>query len=57
MKAVDLISGEKFGQMVSYQNYQVLSVPIASAVRRQKIVQADCQMVATCRAIGISLGD
>jgi hypothetical protein len=43
--------------MVSYQNYQVLSVPIASAVRRQKIVQPDCQMVATCRAIGISFGD
>ena len=57
VKAVDLIVGEKFGQMVSYQNYQALSVPIASAVRRQKIVQPDCQMVQTCRAIGISFGD
>ena len=57
VKAVDLIAEGKFGQMVSYQNYQVLNVPIASAVRRQKIVQADCQMVATCRAIGISFGD
>ncbi|GDX08598.1 ATP-dependent 6-phosphofructokinase [Verrucomicrobiota bacterium] len=57
VKAVDLIAEGKFGQMVSYQNYQVLSVPIASAVRRQKIVQPDCQMVATCRAIGISFGD
>lgn len=57
VKAVDLIVGEKYGQMVSYQNYQVLSVPIASAVRRLKTVQPDCQMVATCRAIGISFGD
>jgi phosphofructokinase-like protein len=57
VKAVDLIVGEKFGQMVSYQNGQVLSVPIASAVSRLKIVQPDCQMVATCRAIGISFGD
>jgi len=57
VKAVDLVVGEKFGQMVSYQNGQVLSVPIASAVRRQKLVQPDCQMVATCRAIGISFGD
>ena len=57
VKAVDLIVGEKFGQMVSYQNYQALSVPIASAVRRQKTVQPDCQMVQTCRAIGISFGD
>ncbi len=57
VKAVDLIVEERFGQMVSYQNYQVLSVPIASAVRRQKVVQPDCQMVQTCRAIGISFGD
>ncbi len=57
VKAVDLIVGEKFGQMVSYQNSQVHSVPIASAVRRQKLVQPDSQIVATCRAIGISFGD
>jgi ATP-dependent phosphofructokinase / diphosphate-dependent phosphofructokinase len=54
---VDLIAEEKFGQMVSYQNYQILSVPIASAVRRLKTVAPDCQMVETCRAIGISFGD
>jgi ATP-dependent phosphofructokinase / diphosphate-dependent phosphofructokinase len=57
VKAVDLIAEEKFGQMVSYQNYQILSVPIASAVRRLKTVAPDCQMVETCRAIGISFGD
>ena len=57
VKAVDLIVEGKFGQMVSYQNSQVLSVPIASAVRRQKLVQPDSQMVETCRAIGISFGD
>jgi 6-phosphofructokinase 1 len=57
VKAVDLIVEEKFGQMVSFQNCQVLSVPIASAVRRRKTVQPGCQMVATCRAIGISFGD
>lgn len=57
VKAVDLIAEERFGQMVSYQNYQVLSVPIASAVRRLKTVPPDCQMVETCRAIGISFGD
>jgi 6-phosphofructokinase 1 len=57
VKAVDLIVEGKFGQMVSYQNYQALSVPIASAVSRRKSVQPDCQLVATCRAIGISFGD
>jgi ATP-dependent phosphofructokinase / diphosphate-dependent phosphofructokinase len=57
VKAVDLIAEEKFGQMVSYQNYQILSVPIASAVRRLKTVAPDSQMVETCRAVGISFGD
>ena len=57
VKAVELIAEGKFGQMVSYQNYQVLSVPIASAVRRLKTVPPDSQMVATCRAIGIEFGD
>ncbi len=57
VKAVDLIAEEKFGQMVSYQNYQILSVPIASAVRRLKTVPPESQMVETCRAVGISFGD
>jgi ATP-dependent phosphofructokinase / diphosphate-dependent phosphofructokinase len=57
VKAVDLIAEEKFGQMVSYQNYQILSVPIASAVRRLKTVPPDSQMVESCRAVGISFGD
>jgi ATP-dependent phosphofructokinase / diphosphate-dependent phosphofructokinase len=55
--AVDLIAGGRFGEMVSYQNYQVLGVPIADAVNRLKVVKPDSQMVLTCRAIGISFGD
>jgi 6-phosphofructokinase 1 len=57
VKAVELIAEGKFGEMVSYQNYQVLSVPILEAVHRIKLVQPDCQMVQTCRAVGISFGD
>ncbi len=55
--AVELIAEGKFGHMVSYQNYQILSVPIADAVHRIKLVSADSQMVQTCRAVGISFGD
>jgi len=55
--AVNLIAEGKFGHMVSYQNYQVLSVPIADAVHRIKLVSPDSQMVQTCRAVGISFGD
>ena len=57
VKAVELIAEEKFGHMVSYLDYQVLSVPIADAVHRIKLVRPDSQMVQTCRAVGISFGD
>lgn len=57
VKAVELIADGKFGHMVSYLDYQVLSVPIADAVHRIKLVQPDSQMVQTCRAVGISFGD
>ena len=38
VRAVELIAERRFGEMVSYQNYQVLSVPIADAVHRIKLV-------------------
>ncbi|MGV3532413.1 MAG: 6-phosphofructokinase [Chthoniobacteraceae bacterium] len=57
VKAVELIADGQFGHMVSYQNYQVLSVPIARAVHRLRLVQPDSQMVDTARAVGISFGD
>jgi 6-phosphofructokinase 1 len=55
--AVDLVAEGRLGEMVSYQNYQVLGVPIAEAVHRIKLVQPDSQMVLTARAVGISFGD
>ena len=55
--AVELIAEGKLGAMVSYQNYEVGSVPIADAVDRIKLVKADSQMVLAARAVGISFGD
>lgn len=55
--AVELIAKGKLGAMVSYRNYEVGSVPIAAAVHRIKLVSPNCQMVQTCRAVGISFGD
>lgn len=57
VKAVEMIHQRLFGQMVSYQNYQVLSVPIADAINRLRLVSPQCQMVETARAVGISFGD
>lgn len=55
--AVQLIEENKFGQMVSYQNYQVTGVPIADAVNRLRRVTPESQMVATARAMDICFGD
>ena len=57
VKAVGLIAEKKFGTMVSYQNYQVLDVPIAEAVHKLRIVNPNHQMVATCRAVDVCFGD
>lgn len=57
VKAVEIIAEGKFGDMVSYQNYQVLSVSIELAVHKLRLVSPDSQMVATARAVGISFGD
>ncbi len=56
VKAVQLAREERFGAMVSYQNYEVLDVPIAEAVHHLKKVSPDCQLVGTARALGISFG-
>jgi len=55
--AVELIAEGRFGEMVSYQNYQVLGVPISHAVHKLKRVQPDSQIVNTARAMAISFGD
>ncbi|MCX8493737.1 MAG: ATP-dependent 6-phosphofructokinase [Chthoniobacterales bacterium] len=57
VKAVQLAREERFGTMVSYQNYEVLDVPIAEAIHHLKKVSPDCQLVGTARALGISFGD
>lgn len=57
VKAVQLIKDEKFGTMVSYQNYQTLEVPISHAVHRLRKVAPDGQIVETARAVEISFGD
>lgn len=57
VQAVKLAHEQKFGTMVSYQNYEVLGVPIANAVHRLKNISPQCQMVEAARAVGISFGD
>lgn len=57
VKAVELIKDGKFGQMVSYQQYHVGSVPIAEAVMQLRTVSKDSEIVAAARAVGTCFGD
>ncbi len=57
VKAVELIVDEKYGSMVSYQNYQVLDVPISHAVHKLRKVPADGEMVRVAKTMEISFGD
>jgi ATP-dependent phosphofructokinase / diphosphate-dependent phosphofructokinase len=57
VKAVRLIAEGKFGAMVSYQNHEILDVPIADAVNSLRLVDPNHQLICTAREIGISFGD
>jgi 6-phosphofructokinase 1 len=57
VKAVQLISEGKFGQMVSYQQYHVGSVPIEDAVMKLRLVTPDSDVVAAARGVGVCFGD
>jgi ATP-dependent phosphofructokinase / diphosphate-dependent phosphofructokinase len=55
--AVELIAQEKYDQMVTWQNRQVVCVPIAEAIKNYRVVDPDDTLVKTARGLGICLGD
>lgn len=54
--AVDLIAEEKYDRMVTWQNRQVVSVPIEEAIENYGAVDLNGTLVKTARALGICLG-
>jgi 6-phosphofructokinase 1 len=55
--AVDLIAQEQYDQVVTWQNRQVVSVPITEAIQDYCTVDLDGPLVKTARGLGICLGD
>ncbi|NET38044.1 MAG: ATP-dependent 6-phosphofructokinase [Cyanothece sp. SIO1E1] len=55
--AVDLIAAGQYDRMVSWQNRQVVSVPIAEAIAQYRAVDPEGTLVKTARGLGIYLGD
>lgn len=55
--AVKLAEQKAFGRMVSYQAYQVDSVPIEKAVNQLRLVDPDGEVVRAAKAVGICMGN
>ena len=54
--AVDLVEAGRWGEMVALQNGRVIGVPLAEAVRSNRVVDLAGELVATARAVGVELG-
>ncbi|HEY9622609.1 MAG TPA: ATP-dependent 6-phosphofructokinase [Crinalium sp.] len=54
--AVDLIADKKYDHIVTWQNRQVVSVPIVEAISQYSTVDPNGTLVRTARGLGICLG-
>lgn len=57
VEAVDLIAAGKYDHMVSWQNREVVHVPIADAIAEYRAVNPGDTLVKAARGVGICLGD
>jgi phosphofructokinase-like protein len=55
--AVHILAEGKFGRMVALDNDQIISVTLESAVKQQKFVPLDSDLILTAHSLGISLGN
>ena len=54
--AVDLVTANRWGEMVALRNGKVIGVPLGEAVANNRVVEVDGELVATARAVGTELG-
>ncbi len=54
--AVDLVESGAWGQLVALRDGKVLGVPLADAVRANRRVEPDGELVRVARAVGVELG-
>ncbi|NLZ38626.1 MAG: 6-phosphofructokinase [Firmicutes bacterium] len=57
VKAAKLIMEKQFGSMTCLKGNEILSVPLGDAVKEQKLVKPDSELVQAAKAVGISFGD
>ncbi len=57
VKAMEMVLEGKFGEMVAYQDPDIISVPISKAITNYNYIKTDSFLVKTARGLGINLGD
>lgn len=55
--ALQALSNKEFGCMVSLRGMDVVTVKLEDAIKRQRLVPPDCQMIFAARAVGTNFGD
>ena len=55
--ALEAASRNEFGCMVSLRGRDVVTVKLEDAIRRQRLVPLDSQLILAARAVGTCLGD
>ena len=56
-KAVELVLAGEFDVMVANHPPDIVAVPLADVVGKQRLVPLDCDLVHTARRLGVSFGD
>jgi 6-phosphofructokinase 1 len=55
--ALEAMSKGNFGVMVSLQQQNVVTVPLADAIGRQRLIPPDSELIFAAKAVGTCLGD
>jgi ATP-dependent phosphofructokinase / diphosphate-dependent phosphofructokinase len=55
--AINLIAEQKSERLVTWQNHQVVSVPMTEAIAQYGAVNSDSTLVKTACGLGMCLGD
>jgi ATP-dependent phosphofructokinase / diphosphate-dependent phosphofructokinase len=57
VKAVELVSQEKFGRMVAYRHPDIVDISLEQAIGTYNLVSANHYLLKTARGLDISMGD
>ncbi len=57
VKAFEMVLEKKYGQMVSYKNNDICSIPLSEAISTYNFIDKDAYIVKAAKGLGISFGN